>query len=416
LTSSCFMGNSMAHLDSNPVASPYISVLTMQLVQEISHPKARVLPLGLKVLQHIGLWGTQRNRFKYIFLVGSLVVVWIGPKLVFGPGKEGFNSLIRSTAEAIFLTENCITMVSFAAKNQTFEQLIDILECILQRKWPEQLEDEIESFNRRMEKLSKIYAIYIAFLLFVFLSVPTLTSVIQLITLDEADRGDFTLIYELQFYWLDILRNPTHFFIFTAFCYPASCCSAVIVALKGIVFQQIIYYGSKLFDLLAKRIDAMANIAQLNGRRVELREIIVLHQMALKYLEHLESTMTVILMNQMMSCTLVWCLMLFYVTKNFGPEAVPVIILFLLMVVEMAVYCTNGTILSDKAAKIANAMYAYSWYREPVDVQKAAQFIIQRAQKPAGVTAAKFYFVDIEKFATTAQATFSYYLILKNSL
>ncbi|XP_058818984.1 odorant receptor 13a-like [Topomyia yanbarensis] len=349
-------------------------------------------------------------------MVGYIVTIWIGPKIVLGSGKEGFDSFIRNIAEVIFLSENCITIVLFTVKNRTFERLVDVLERILQRRWPKHLEDEIESFNRRMETVSKIYAIYIFVLLIVFVSVPILSTAIKLIFLDAADRGDFTLSNETQFYWLNIRRKLSHYAVFTFFCFPASCCSAFIITMKGTIFQVVIYYGSKLFDLLAKRIDVMADLANdEDERRKELREIVQLHQLVLEYLDHLESTMSFILMNQIMSCLLVWCLMLFYVSTNFGADAANLILLFVILMGEMAIYCINGNILSDKAAEVAHAMYRYPWYREPADVQRTIRLIIQRAQKPTGVTAAKFYFVNIERFGATVQATYSYYLMLKNT-
>ncbi|XP_058448595.1 odorant receptor 13a-like [Malaya genurostris] len=386
----------------------------MQLVQQIPRPKQQVLPLGLKLLQYIGLWGDSRVRYKYVLMVSYIVAVWVGPKIVLGSGKDGFNSFVRNIAEIVFSSENCITIVMFAVKNRTFGKLVDVLERILDHQWPEHLQDEIESFNRRMEKFSLIYAIYISVLNIIYQAVPFLTSVVKMVLLDETERGDFTLMYEMQFYWLDIRRNSTHFFIFTAFCAPATIITAYIIIVKGVILQVIIHYGSKIFDLVSKRIDAMAKLTNVDERHKEFLEIIRLHHLALEYMTYLENTASLILMNLMMSCLLVWCLMLFYVSSNFGPDAVNVIVLFVALVIEMAVYCINGSYLSEKAVEVAHAMYRYPWYKESIEMQKSVQFIIKRSQKPTGITAAKFYFVNIQRFGATLQATYSYFIILKD--
>lgn len=62
---------------------------------------------------------------------------------------------------------------------------------------------------------------------------------------------------------------------------------------------------------------------------------------------------------------------------------------------------------------MAIAIYSYPWYKEPVAIQKEIQLMILRSQKKIGITAAKFYFVDIERFGMVVQASYSYYLILK---
>ncbi|XP_058448597.1 odorant receptor 49b-like [Malaya genurostris] len=390
----------------------------MQPVQNFYPPKPQVLGLGLQLLRYIGLWGDPNRsvRYRLVLIVCYVLAVWIGPKTVLGPGKEGFDSCVRNVTEVLFLVENCVALVSFAAKSRSFGQLIDVLERILKRDWPKDLQDEIESFNRRMEKSSRFYAFYMLFILIVFAVGPLLYTMGTLIFSNETtdERGNFLLTNEMQFYWLDIRRNIRHYIIFTAFCCPVSCSSALIITLKGTIFQAIIYYGSKLFDLLSKRIHAMAAIADEEKRRRELREIVQLHQMTLAYLHYLESTLNIILLNQMLSCLFVWCLMLFYVSSNFGPEAVNVIVMFVVLVIEMAAYCVNGTILSGKAAGIAEAMYRYAWYRDPIDMQRTAASIILRAQKPTGVTDAKFYFVNVQRLGKTVQATYSYYLILKD--
>nr|XP_029719976.1 odorant receptor 63a-like [Aedes albopictus] len=80
----------------------------------------------------------------------------------------------------------------------------------------------------------------------------------------------------------------------------------------------------------------------------------------------------------------------------------------------MVVYCVSGTRLSENALKVSSAIYHYQWYLEPADMQRDLRFIIQRAQKPCGITAAKFYFVNIERLGIVVQASYSYYLLLKN--
>ncbi|XP_058817630.1 odorant receptor 63a-like [Topomyia yanbarensis] len=374
----------------------------------------RVLPVGLTLLHLIGLWGNRRERYRFGLLQSCIVVALIGPKAILGSGQVGFDSMARNLAEMIFLAENCISIVIFVYRRKSFEQLIKVLERFLHRDWPLPLRQEIELFNRRMHIFGLLYVVYICFMLIMYLSAPIVSTIVKMCFMDKAERGDFLLVMEVQFYWLDIRRNILHYTIYMIFCCPASACSAYQSTIKGAVFLVIIQYGSKLFDLVAKRIAAMEQLVNPNERRDELRKIIELHNLALKYLEHLETTVSLILINQTMNCILIWCLLMIYISTNFGPNAANVILLFVVLFGEMVVYCINGTLLSDKASKVVDAMYGYPWYQESVEMQKGAILVIQRAQRKSGITAAKFYFVNVARLGSMMQATYSYYLILKD--
>ncbi|XP_065075126.1 odorant receptor 63a-like [Ochlerotatus camptorhynchus] len=385
----------------------------MFVLRKFISPKPELLSFGLQMLRLIGLWGDRRNVFRYLLAILCMLVVLIGPKAVLGSGKEGFDSTARNVAELIFLIEVCVSIGIFATRRASFERMVDVLERILQRDWPRELQDEIDRFHRKMELFARIYAVYIGFLVLLYLGAPIVSTAVKMICVDEVERSDFMLIIEVQFYWLDIRRNFVHYTIYMVFCVAAVVCSAYQSALKGSVILVTIQYGTKLFEIVTGRITKMAQTKKVDDRRSELRQIVELHNLALEYVEHLEATVSFILINQILNCILIWCLMMFYVSTNFGPNAANVILLFVVLMGEMVVYCVNGTILSEKALGVAHAMYDYPWYTESVAMQKDIKMIIQRAQIPTGITAAKFYYVNIERLGLVIQASYSYYLILK---
>ncbi|EDS44299.1 olfactory receptor [Culex quinquefasciatus] len=68
-----------------------------------------------------------------------------------------------------------------------------------------------------------------------------------------------------------------------------------------------------------------------------------------------------------------------------------------------------------KGNERGGCLFYYPWYKEPIWVQKVFLRMIQRGQRPTGITAAKFYYVDVNRLGVVFQASYSYYLILKNS-
>ncbi|XP_062556792.1 odorant receptor Or2-like [Armigeres subalbatus] len=385
----------------------------LRLLRKFLTPDPELLSFGLQMLRLIGLWGDRRNFVRYLAFNLAMIIVLIGPKALLGSGKVGFDSMARNLAELIFLVEVCISIGIFASRRAPFERSVLVLQRIFRRKWPNDLQDEIDGFHRRMEFFARVYALYITFLLFWFYCVPVVSTIVKVICYDESERSDFMLVIEQQFYWLDIRRNVVHYAIYMVCCVVAATCSAYQSTLKGTIIVVMIQYGSKLFELLSKRITALENIEKASDRYRELRELVEIHQSALEYAEHLESTLCFIMINQILNFILIWCLMVFYVSNNFGPNAANVMLLFMVLMSEMVVYCVNGTALSEQAAGVANAMYNHPWHVESIPMQKNIKIIIQRAQRPTGITAAKFYYVNIERLGMVIQASYSYYLILK---
>ncbi|XP_055643294.1 odorant receptor 63a-like [Toxorhynchites rutilus septentrionalis] len=379
-------------------------------------PEKQHFRFGLEYLTRIGLWGDRRRIFRYFMAVTMVLTVLVGPKAFLGPGKEGMDYFARNIAELIFLVENLISIGIFATRRKSLEQLVRVLGEILSREWPEDMQQEIYRFNKLMDRLGLVYAFYIYLLVVIFIAGPIASTTYQMICLKEEDRTDFMLVFEIQFYWLNVRHDVWHYSVFIIFCTLAVCCSAYQNIIKGAVFFVAIQYGSKIFGLLARRIAMTAKMPKVEDRHDELREIIELHKLILEYTEHLESMICFILLNQLLNCILIWCLMMFYISNNFGANAVNVITLFLVLMSELVIYCVNGEILSERASQIAEAMYSYPWYEDPILLQRTALLVIERAQKTTGITAAKFYFVNLERLIAVVQASYSYYLILKDNL
>ncbi|XP_055640486.1 odorant receptor 49b-like [Toxorhynchites rutilus septentrionalis] len=374
----------------------------------------RSLRFQLALLRFVGLWGDRRQMVKYGILAFNIVALIIAPKIVFGPGKDGFDTFVRNVAELIFQIENCISIGIFALRRNRFERLVAVLEKMLLRDWSEELRDEIDEFTARMDKFGRRYTIYIMILATSFTVVPIAFSVVQLLFIDT--ENDFMLGFELNFYCLKVRTDFGQYMFYMLTFYTISVFSSAIhSSLKGSVFVVIIRYGTKLFELVSKRINAAAKIENLDDRRKEFGEIVELHSLALEYVDNLEATLCFVLMNQIFGCILMWCLSMLYISNNIGPNIGNVLILFTVIFFEIVIYCINGTRLSEKAALVASAMYEYPWYNEPTSLQKNGKQIIQRAQKPTGITAAKFYFINIERLSIIVQASFSYYLFLKKT-
>ncbi|XP_053690899.1 odorant receptor 63a-like [Sabethes cyaneus] len=376
--------------------------------------RQEVLSVGLMFLRIVGLWGTDSRKW-YRLMVIWFVIITLPPKMILGSGKDTFESFARNVTEVIFTCENCAWIVIFAYRRESFQLLVETLECFLNRDWSSELRVQIETFIGQMHKLAKYYAVYIGVMSLFFISIPIVSTVVKLCYYTKAERGEFFLVTETNFYGLDTRRDLVPYVIFTILGTVGGSCCGFTVLLKGVIAQVAIRYGAKLFEIVSKRINAMEQMAEPDQRKRELLEIIELHNLALKYLRHLEFTISISLLNITLSCLFMWCLLMFYLSKDAGgPNGVCVLILFIVTLVEMTIYSVNGTNLQNKAYEVANAIYQYPWHRESIGMQQAVRFIIQKAQRPAGITAGKFHYIDLQQLGSMIQASYSYYLILKD--
>ncbi|XP_039437194.2 uncharacterized protein LOC120418781 [Culex pipiens pallens] len=72
------------------------------------------------------------------------------------------------------------------------------------------------------------------------------------------------------------------------------------------------------------------------------------------------------------------------------------------------------TTLFEVSLAIADAIYSCQWIQMPVDVRRKLAFMMRMAQKRKGLTAANFYFVDVQQFANIAQRSYSIFIVLKD--
>ncbi|XP_019561175.3 odorant receptor 63a [Aedes albopictus] len=377
--------------------------------------QSEALQVGLQLLTWIGLQGTNRKRiWRYYFIVGWLLGNVILPKALLGSGDEGFDSLVRSLAEMAFFSDVCIAVGIFVTRLRHFERMVQILKEIFDRYETKECVEEIRRFNRRMDIFAKSYIAYIGMLVFLFFIPSIVWNLYMTIFVSPAHRSSYVLLMEVQYFYLDIRHNFVHYLLYFVLCGAATLCSAYQSCIKGTIFLTALQYGAKLFELLHLRISRLDEVEAGDRRREELRRIIELHNMTLKYTELLEETITFIMINQVLNCMAIWCMFMVYLSSNYGPNGFNVAVLFVVFIVEMVVYCVSGTHLSENAFKVGSAIYHYPWYLEPADMQRDLRFMIQRAQRPCGITAAKFYFVNIERLGILVQASYSYYLLLKN--
>ncbi|KAL1378574.1 hypothetical protein pipiens_015504 [Culex pipiens pipiens] len=318
-----------------------------------------VMPFTLQCLRLFGLRGDRRNRVHFVLALLFRLLILHLPKLVFG-FRDRIDLVIRSISELLFQIHIDLRAVLFGAKLGEFEELVGLLRKAynkvktLDANSPER--KIIEASNLAIDRRSKSYALYVAIAVTVFFWVPVIqTTAIWLVNRgsNSTDRAEFVTMMELEFYGMDHRQNIVHYFVYATFSGVAHHYAAVYFALPGMVIFSCIKSIAALFELVSTR---LATLHELSGKelREELADLVELHVDGLRFVK------------------------------------------------------INLT--------VADSIYRSEWIQMPVDVQKGLAMMLQRAQKRQGLTAAKFFYMDVERFGRVAQTSYSIFVVLKERI
>ncbi|XP_035784205.1 odorant receptor 49b-like [Anopheles albimanus] len=378
-----------------------------------------VMPLLLRLQRFVGLWGDRRYRYKFRLAFASFCILVVIPKVAFG--YPDLDTTIRGTAELIFEWNVLFGMLLFSFKLDVYDEMVNLFMELANLVFSGQVRSELGSYlmhiNHRIDKFSKIYCCS-HFCLATFYWVAPLSSTYSayLSAHNESIPVEHVLHLEEELYWLKNRVSLTDYSIFTVIMLPTIFMLAFFGGLKLLTIFSNVKYCSAMLRLVAMRIQLTDQLEENSVER-ELIEIIKMHQKALRCVELLEMSFRWVFLGQFIQCVLIWCSLVLYIAvTGVSAKVVNVGILFILLTVETYGFCYFGTDLTSEvhSLSVARAVTDSLWYRRSVSVQMKLRMVLQRAQKPVGISAGKFCFVDVEQFGNMAKMSYSFYIVLKD--
>ncbi|XP_038114385.1 uncharacterized protein LOC6031405 [Culex quinquefasciatus] len=376
-----------------------------------------VMPFTLRCLSFFGLRGRHPWHFRVgMFLVLGLITV---PKVVFGY-RSRIDLIIRGVSELLFDALIDSRVIIFAFKRTEFERLITILRRefnkvnTLNSNSP--LIKIVEISNRKIDKYCKRYVLYVMLAVSLFFWPPVAQSVTIWYHHQHDSNGtnlELVTIMEQEFYWLDIRGNTIHYIIYIVFALPSHHYSAAFFTLSGLIMYSSIKSITTLFEVVSTRLATLHELCN-DELHQELAELVKMHIDSLRCIELLENISHLGIVIQIVDCIAIWILMFLSLNANFNLNSISLLVLLIVMTGETYTLCRLGTELSSASLAIADAIYSCHWIQMPVDVRRKLAFMMRMAQKRKGLTAANFYFVDVQQFANIAQRSYSIFIVLKD--
>ncbi|XP_055636695.1 uncharacterized protein LOC129775696 [Toxorhynchites rutilus septentrionalis] len=380
------------------------------------------MPFCLRILRSVGLWENRKYFYRFVFACFWIGCIILFPKAVFGMGSNRFDSMAKGWSEFIYQANLVGAAVIFAAKGTCFKQLIELLARIIDEATDNDLTGncykEIRRQNGQIDKFAKFYGIYCCICPMLFSISSIITTNIQYFTADRnsSEELKFEIPMEQKFYGMHVRTNYLHYNIFLAISMTSYYCCAFVSVVKVSTMIIMVKYCSLAFRLVAIQVQDLSQLPQNTPKTPKLIRIVNLHNNAFEVTDLAEEILCFPVMMQFMSTVLFWCTTMLYMSTNLDYTLLNVLVIFFLSMIETYGYSYLGSQLTDEAAAVGAAIYDLPWYNEPPELQRQYRLVLQRSQLETGITAAKFFIVGIDKFGSLAQMSYSYYLVLKDTL
>ncbi|XP_049794490.1 odorant receptor Or2-like [Schistocerca nitens] len=137
------------------------------------------------------------------------------------------------------------------------------------------------------------------------------------------------------------------------------------------------------------------------------------HQHILRFVKHLQVTMSPIAMTQFASSVVIACMALFQSTYGEDISAALKCASYLpIPGGQVYLYCWAANSVTENGESISTAAYSCSWVECSAKFKDALRILIVRAQKPLVLTAGHLYPINRGAFLSLLNASYSYYALL----
>uniref|UniRef100_A0A6E8VXQ9 Odorant receptor n=1 Tax=Anopheles coluzzii TaxID=1518534 RepID=A0A6E8VXQ9_ANOCL len=373
--------------------------------------------ISIKLLRVFGVTNHSEERFRILPVMLAYFFFIVVPKCFFGyPDLE---ITIIGTAELIFQTNSFCGMFLLFLNRRKLAEFIQHARSFSQtviRASPAAVVQHLTTQHDMIHKITRIFCIVVMFAAHFYALAPFLSTLYTFYgtVRNKNATMHYTLQMEENFYGLQTRTSATHYLIFGVVMTPTAYLCAFTGTVKTLTICNITTYCTLYFQLVQLK---LRTVTQDNTFRQELKSVIKMHQDALNCASLVESITSLALLQQLLLCVLIWSSMLLYFTvSGFNVNFMNLFVLFVFDTTETFAYCYLGEKLSYESARVAHTVYESGWETQTTDIQKDLQLILVRAQSPVGITAGKFYYMNMEQFGIIVKTTYSFFVILRDQI
>ncbi|KAF7386889.1 hypothetical protein HZH66_011341 [Vespula vulgaris] len=150
------------------------------------------------------------------------------------------------------------------------------------------------------------------------------------------------------------------------------------------------------------------------------KELVIQHQMLIKYSKDLNHVFTFITLGQVLIFSILICLVGYEIfIADAAPTRRAVFIFYITgTMTQLMMFTYSCNILAEESMNVAEAAYSSSWTSMPINeiskfLKKGLLLIIIRARKPCSLSAGGFFSVSLETYTAVMSTAMSYFTLLR---
>ncbi|XP_018048245.1 PREDICTED: odorant receptor 13a-like [Atta colombica] len=187
-----------------------------------------------------------------------------------------------------------------------------------------------------------------------------------------------------------------------------SICGTVAYTGSDSFISMLVIHVCGQFENLRERLKNLVNdpngIKTSQEFKSELRQIVMRHEHLNWFAKTIEDSFNMIMLIQMLSCTIQLCFQGFQVFR------VSIFVGFIL--VHLYIYCYVGEMLLVQSTEIGFSAYESNWFNVPGKEARNLLLIIHRSTAPFSLTAGKFSTFSLQMFSKIVRTSLGYLSVL----
>nr|DAA80394.1 TPA_exp: odorant receptor 53 [Aedes aegypti] len=360
-----------------------------------SQPPFRLMSASLKLCKWLGLWhdaNLDKPCWQTVFLILCLLFWYILPGYMYiVRGEKMLQDLLKPILEvfsmAVIVLRCLIHMINRQSVQECFADLQNAISKFKNSPY-EDVQRILRHLLKSADYIVKFYVsiVFVQASLYGFLSAALTT--FKYCTSDEIIQlpsavmdADYVLFDHTVNYWIWL---------------PVTIVSLIIeylmmisISAQECLFWNLLHHISSLFKIVHLEI---ARLDQYKDPKV-LSPLLALWYCA---------------------CIAQTCYLLFFISMV-NDVVVVASMIFVLQYVVFLIFSFSmlGAELMEESARVSDAIYNTQWYNRMAAERRLLLFMKMRADRPVGITAAKFFYVNRSTFAEAMKSAFSFFTIMQ---
>uniref|UniRef100_A0A182NZA3 Uncharacterized protein n=1 Tax=Anopheles dirus TaxID=7168 RepID=A0A182NZA3_9DIPT len=320
-------------------------------------------------------------------------------------------------------TEIFLTNLKMIICNMKRSKIINLINE-LQVEWAEYQKSDSEEIQQLLKTTAKKTRIFVIVYTFTFVlicveyaTLPLMKSVYHHVFSSTQSNYTISLPYIAKFFYST--EGSTSFTLTYVFIIVAVYILALTLSGFDSLFSTLAMHITTMFkflkiEIVQLELDLRAGVAT-SELHAKLKKIILKHKFNLSLIDQLEDGFSFYLMIQFLTSSIVVCVVLYELTIVFGwnEDTVKTLTYLPGAILQLYLFCWYAQNITEEARLVSDHIYNMPWYLSDPALQKTILTLMVKAQKPAGVTASKFYMVTLQSFQRIISTSYSYFTLLQ---